>query len=179
MMKAGNSSEAMSVSYSVRDRTGRKIARDRCDDGACELRAECVIGMASEIGAEIFVCVARGEIGFEQTFDGLRDIFRGAAIADLPRNAGVLANGAAYAEVVGIDEIRALLDFFAFEADVGDPVLAASVGAAGDVQFERLIEFRDALFEFFDEPAREGFGLSDGEFAEFGAGASDGAAPER
>ena len=89
--------------------------------------------MAREIGAEIFVCVARSKIGFEQALDGLRDIFRGAAISDLARNAGVLADGAAYAEVVGVDEIRALLDFFAFEADIGDPVLAAGVRATGDV----------------------------------------------
>ncbi len=90
----------------------------------------------------------------------------------------MLADGAADAEVVGVDEIGALLDFLALEADVGDPVLAAGVGAARDVQFERLIEFGDALFEFFDEPAGEGFGLGDGQFAEFGAGAGDGAAPE-
>ena len=73
---------------------------------------------------------------------------------------------------------RALLDFFALEADIGNPVLAAGIRAAGNIYFERLIEFGDALFEFFDEPAGEGFCFSDGEFAEFGAGAGDGAAPE-
>ena len=90
----------------------------------------------------------------------------------------MLADGAAYAEVVGVDEIRALLDFFAFEADIGDPVLAAGVRATGDIQFEWLIEFRDAVFEFFNEPAGEGFCFSDGKFAEFGARAGHCAAPE-
>src|SRR5580692_1897251 len=60
LMKAGNSSEGMSVSHSVRDRAGGKIARDRSNDGAGELCAESVIRMAREIGAEIFVCVAGG-----------------------------------------------------------------------------------------------------------------------
>jgi hypothetical protein len=93
----------MSVSHSVRDWAGGKITRHWCNDGAGELGAKSVIGMAREIGAEIFVCVAGSEISLEQTLDGLRDIFRSAAISDLPRNAGVLADGAAYAEIIGVD----------------------------------------------------------------------------
>src|ERR1700719_1967677 len=124
---------AYSVSNSVRDRADGKIARYRCDVGASELGAEFSVGMACEIGAEVFVCVARGEIRFEQALDRFRDIFRCAAIPDLPRDAGVFANGATDAEVVGVYKIRALLDLFSFEADIGDPVLAAGIRAAGDV----------------------------------------------
>ena len=69
-----------------------------------------------------------------------------------------------------------MLNFFPFEADIGDPVLAAGIRAARDIQFERLIELRDAFFEFLDEPAAEGFRLGDGELAEFGARAGNRAA---
>ena len=72
-----------------------------------------------------------------------------------------------------------MLDLFAFDADVGDPMLAAAVGAAGYVELELLVESRQALFQLFDKPAREALGLGDGELAEFGAGAGDRAAPER
>jgi hypothetical protein len=44
------------------------------------------------------------------------------------------AERAAEGERPGIGEFAFVLDLFAFEADVGDPVLAAAVGAAGDVQ---------------------------------------------
>ena len=91
----------------------------------------------------------------------------------------MLADRSAEAEVVGVGQLAFVLDLLAFDADVGDPVLAAAVGAAGDVEPELLIELRNALFEFVDEPAGEAFGLGDGELAEFGAGAGDGAAPER
>jgi hypothetical protein len=90
----------------------------------------------------------------------------------------VLADRSAEAEVVGVGELALVLDLLAFDADVGDPVLAAAIGAAGDVQLELLVELRQALFELVDEPAREALGLSDGQLAELRAGAGDGAAPE-
>ena len=57
-------------------------------------------------------------------------------------------------------------------------MLAAGVGAAGDVEAYLLVEGGDALFQFGDEPFVEGLGLGDGELAELGAGAGDGSAPE-
>ena len=90
----------------------------------------------------------------------------------------MLADGSAKTEVVGVGELAFVLDFFAFDADVGDPVLAAAVGAAGYVELELLVEAGEAVFELVDEPAREALGLSDGQLAELGAGAGDGAAPK-
>src|ERR1700722_11345471 len=55
LIKAGNNSEDMSVSHSVRDWASGKIARDWCDDGSGELGAESVIGRGREIGTEVFV----------------------------------------------------------------------------------------------------------------------------
>lgn len=179
MMKAGNNSEDMSVSHSVGNRAGGKIARDGRDDGAGKLGAEIAVRMAGKIGAKIFVGVASGEIGFEKAFDGFGNVFRGASISDLTGNAGVFADGAADAEVIGVNQLRALLDFFAFQANIGDPVLAAGIRAARDVQLERLIKFRDAFFEFLDEPASEGLRFGDGEFAEFSARAGHRTTPER
>ena len=66
----------------------------------------------------------------------------------------MVADSAADAEVVGVDELAVVLDLLAFDADVGDPVLAAAVGAAGDVELELLVEAGQALFELLDEPAR-------------------------
>ena len=71
------------------------------------------------------------------------------------------------------------LDFLSFKADIGNPVLAAGVGATGDVEFEMLIERGEAVFEFLDDPTREALGFGDRELAEFGSGAGNGAAPER
>ena len=114
----------------------------------------------------------------QQALDGFGHERRGAAIADRARDGGVLADRSAEAEVVGVGQLALVLDLLAFEADVGDPVLAAAVGAAGDVELELLVELGQALFELVDEPAGEALGLGDGELAELGAGAGDGAAPE-
>ena len=55
-------------------------------------------------------------------------------------------------------------------------MLAAAVGAAGNVQFELLIELRQPLFHLFHQPARKTLGLGDGELAELGTGAGNCAA---
>src|SRR5580698_7039332 len=140
--------------------------------------AEFVVGVTAEPGAEVFVESAVGKVFAEQALDGFGDERCGASIADGARNGGVLADGSAEAEVISVGELAFVLDLFAFYADVGDPVLAAAVGAAGDVELELLVEAGEALLELVDEPAGEAFGFSDGELAEFGAGAGDGAAPE-
>ncbi len=57
-------------------------------------------------------------------------------------------------------------------------MLAAGVGAAGDVELDLLVEGGEAIFHLGDEPLREGLGFGDGELAELGSGAGDGAAPE-
>ena len=102
----------------------------------------------------------------------------GTPIADGPGDGGVLADGSAYTEIKRVHHPALVLDLLAFHPDVGDPVLAAAIGAAGHVQLELLIEAGQPLFQFVDNPAGEALGLGDGELAEFGAGAGDRAAPE-
>src|SRR5580704_540236 len=122
--------------------------------------------------------MARGvEVG-EQARDGVGDFFGGAAVANGAGDGGELAYAAAYAEIVGVDHFAFVLDFLAFDADVGDPVLATGVGAAGDVELDVFLVAGEAVFELLGEPTGVGFGFGESEFAEFGARASDGAAHE-
>ncbi len=148
------------------------------DDGSGELGAEGVVVGAGEVGAEVFAFGAGGEVAVEEAFDGGGAVFCGGTVAQRTGGAGVFAYGSADAEVEGVDEGSVLLDLFAFEADVGDPVLAAGVGAAGDVELDLLVEAGEAVFHLGDEPLVEALGLGDGEFAELCAGAGDGSAPE-
>jgi hypothetical protein len=157
---------------------GWGVAVYRIDNRAVELGAEVVVRGAGEVGAEVFALLADGEVAAEETVQSIWDILRRGAEAERSGGAGVLADGAADAEVEGVDELAVLLDLLALEADVGDPVLAAGVGAAGDVELDLLIEAGEAILHLGDEPLGEALGLGDGELAELGAGAGDGAAPE-
>src|SRR5580704_5357841 len=122
--------------------------------------------------------MARGvEVG-EQARDGVGDFFGGAAVANGAGDGGELAYAAAYAEIVGVDDFAFVLDFLALDADVGDPVLAAGVGAAGDVELDVFLIAGETVFELLGEPTGVGFGFGESEFAEFGAGAGYGAANE-
>jgi hypothetical protein len=67
----------------------------------------------------------------------------------------MLANRSSDAEVVGVDELPVLLDLLALQPEVSDPVLAATIGASGDVQLEVLLEARQPLVEFFAQPTGE------------------------
>ena len=93
---------------------------------------------------KIFFGPAVGQVLAQQALDGFGHQRRGAAIADRARDGCVLADRSAEAEVVSVGQLALVLDLLAFDADVGDPVLAAAVGAAGDVQPELLVELRAA-----------------------------------
>ena len=83
------------------------------------------------------------------------------------------AHGSTDAEVERSDQRSILLDLLAFKTDLGDPVLSAGVGAAGDVELDLLVEGGKALFHLGDEPACEALSLRDGELAKFGTSAGD------
>src|SRR3989454_151560 len=102
-----------------------------------------------------------------------------SATAPPPSHGLSRAERAADAEVVGAHERAVDLQLLALDADVGDPVLAARVGAAGDVQLHVLLKARQPPLEILDEPLREALGLRQRELAELGARAGDGAAAER
>src|ERR1019366_7804828 len=129
--------------------------------------------MSSEEPAQIFVLFPRHEVTIQQTLDSVRDFCGRAAISHRTRNGLMQANRAANAEVIGVDELPVLLDLLALKPEIGDPVLAATVGASGDVQLEMLLEARQPLVEFFRQPATKRLRFGDRDFAEFSAGAGD------
>ena len=143
------------------------------EDGAQVVRGVAGQEILQRLGAAALLM----EVG-QEARDGAGDIGRGATIANGAGDGSNLADAAADAEVVGVHHFAVDFNFFAFEADVGDPVLAARVGAAGDVQLDVFLVAGEALVELFGEPARVRFGFGEREFAEFGAGAGDRAANE-
>lgn len=157
---------------------GGEIAEGEGGGTAGEDGAEGVGGLRGEEMLERVLGGALGVVGAEETGDGVGNFFGAAAVADGTGDGSELANGAAHAEIVGVNELAIELDFFAFDTDVGDPVLPATVGAAGDVEFDVVAKAGETVFELFGEPAGERLGFGESEFAEFGAGAGDGAANE-
>ena len=135
--------------------------------------------MTGKKAPQILTRPAIGEVAAQQAFDGFRDLGREAAKSDRPRNRLIQAERTAQAEVVGVHHVAVDLDLLAFDSDVGDPVLSATVGAAGDVQFQVLIKSGQAFFQFFHQPARKAFRLGDGQLAELRTAAGDGSAPKR
>src|SRR5579862_370457 len=155
-----------------------QIALDGSQHFAGKTTAEFVIAVAGEPGAEILIFPAALDVFAQEPLDSVRDKRSSATVADGTGDAGVLSYGSAQAKVVGIRQLAFMLDFLSFDADVGNPVLAAAVGTAGDMKPKLLIKLWQALFEFLDKPTGKAFCLRDGKFAKFGAGAGDSAAPE-
>src|SRR5277367_1348490 len=96
--------------------------------------------MAGKELAEIFFRSAIFVELVEKTLDRAGHIRGGAAVTYRPGDSGEFAYASAHAEIVGVDHLAFDLDFLAFQADIGDPVLTATVGAAGDVDAELLLE---------------------------------------
>src|SRR5271166_1587289 len=96
--------------------------------------AEFFVAVAAEPGAKVFAWSAIGKILAQEALDGFRDQRCRATITDRARDGGVLADRAAKTEIICVGELAFVLDFFAFNADVGYPVLSAAVGAAGYVE---------------------------------------------
>src|SRR5439155_5295193 len=114
----------------------RQIALDGKENFAGEDFADLVIGFAREKSAQRFVLETMFlKIG-QQAFDGIGDVGGGAAITNWPRDGRNLSEAAADTEIIGIHKLAVLLDLLAFNADVGDPVLAAAIWAASNVQLD-------------------------------------------
>src|SRR5215469_3029160 len=140
--------------------------------------AQVVGGVAREEGLQRFGIVAMGVECVEKARNGVGNFLGWATVADGARDRSNLADTASETEVVGVDKPAVLLDFLAFQANVGDPVLAARVWAAGDVQLDVFLVAGVALIELFGQPSGKGFGFGEREFAELRAGAGDGATRE-
>jgi hypothetical protein len=67
-----------------------------------------------------------------------------------------VADAAADAEVVGINHLAAGPDFLSFNANVGDPVLPAGIGATGNVETKFVLKVGETLFQLLGKPAGKG-----------------------
>src|SRR5580765_7894779 len=102
--------------------------------------------MAREKAPQVFARHAPEFERAKQAFDGVRNFAGKATIANRTRDGREGANAAADAKVVGVHEFAMVTNFFAFDADVGDPVLSATVRAAGHVELQIVRELRQAVF---------------------------------
>src|SRR5689334_5820493 len=128
--------------------------------------------------AEVLSGVPLFQIAGQQALNGVRHFTGRAAISNWPAKARTLAHGPAQAEIIGVLDAPVDLELLAFQADIGNAVLAATVRAAGDIELQLLVKRRQALLQLFHQPSRKGLRLSDGEFAELAAGAGHSPAPE-
>ena len=134
--------------------------------------------MAREELAEILGRTLRDEVMLQQSLDRVRNFGCESAVADRTSDRLMESDRSTEAEIVGVQQAVSGFDFFAFDADIGNPVLAATVGAAGDVQLQVLLKAGEPFLQLFDEPARKTLGFGDRELAEFRTAAGDGASPE-
>jgi hypothetical protein len=156
----------------------RKIAEGDETGATGKDRSKSVVGVTNEEMLERFAAMAITVEGVEKTRDGFGNFLSAATVAYGTRDGSNVANAAADAEVVSVDKFAFDFDFLAFDANVGDPVLAATVGAASDVKFELMVEAGIAVLQSFGEPASETLGFRESQFAEFGAGAGHSATHE-
>src|SRR5258708_33342390 len=112
----------------------------------------------------------------QQTLDRCRYFACRAAVADGARNRRVPTDRAPDAEVVSVDELIAGAHLLPLDADVGDPMLAATVRATSDVDLELFAVLGKPLVKLLHKPPREALRLRDGQLAELHAGAGDRAA---
>src|SRR5947207_10550257 len=141
----------------------RWIAHHRLALFAGQESAQLSFRVAREELPQVLFRRALDQVLAQEPFYGLRRFLRRAAKANRTRECRVLANAAAYAEIVGIYHLAVDLYLLAFHADVRQPVLPATVRASGHIEAQLLVELRYTLLQLFHQPAGERFGLGDGQ----------------
>ena len=128
---------------------------------------KCCFRMPREKLAQVLYTMAIFKIAAQQALDGIWHFARRATITHGTAKARVLSHGAAQTEIVSVLNSTVDLELFAFEPDIGDAVLAATVRAARDMQLQVLVKFGKALLQLFHQ------------HASFGGGAGFQVGPER
>src|SRR3972149_9560970 len=134
--------------------------------------------MLSHELAKIYAIRPAIQVRRQQALDGARHLGRGAAVADRPGLALVLADSTPHTEVICIDHRPAHLDLLALDADVGDPVLATAIRATGHVDLEVLVKSWHPLLKLFHQPLGEALRLREGQLTEFRSRARNRTPPE-
>src|SRR5580658_7838536 len=127
---------------------------------------------------QILVCFSVLVKSGQQPLDSIGNIRGGAAIANGPGDRSNLAEAPADTEVVGVYHPAIYFDFLSFNADVGDPMLPATIRAASDVESQLFLKIGKPLFEFLREPSRKAFCFRQCELAKFRSRAGHGSACE-
>src|SRR6267378_6805087 len=164
---------------SQRHSAGRGVAFDWSDKFSGQPSANLLVRVAREKAAQIFAGRALPVEFAQQPLDGVRHFGRRAPITYRPRNRRKLPHAAPNAEVIRVHHPSIDLQLLAFDADVRDPMLPATIRASSDVQLELLLEPRQALIELFRKPAREALCFCQRQLAKFRTGAGNGAARKR
>src|ERR1039458_1230100 len=115
------------IAHAVRHAAGGSVALDGGKNLAGQKGAQFVVRMAAEPGAQVLLRLAAGEIVAQQAFDRFRHQLGEAAITHRAGDRGVLAHRSPQAEVVGVGELALVLDLLPLDADVCNPMLAATV----------------------------------------------------
>src|SRR6266481_4107916 len=161
---------------SQRHAAGRGVAFDWSDKFSGQPSANLLVRVAREKAAQIFAGRALPVEFAQQPLDGVRHFGSRAPITYRPRNRRKLPHAAPNAEVIRVHHPSIDLQLLAFDADVRDPMLPATIRASSDVQLELLLKPRQALIELFRKPAREALCFCQRQLAKFRTGASYGAA---
>src|SRR5262245_55270746 len=132
----------MSAVDAVRRAGCRDIARDRLDELAGQESTQLVVGVTGGELAEVLARPPLGEKATQQALHCRSHLGGRQAKSDRTGDRLMAADGAADAEVVGVDDRSVDFDLLALDAEIGDPMLAAAVRAARDVDPELLIEAR-------------------------------------
>src|SRR5207237_8133814 len=82
------------------------------------------------------------EIGFQQSLDRLRRVFRLEVVIDLLPHIGIRTKAAAGKQMIALDRINILADINLRrdQPDIADVMLRAGMMAAGDVDVERRVD---------------------------------------
>src|SRR5579864_1563095 len=134
--------------------------------------------MPREESAQIFTRLAALVEPGEQPLDSIRNLGSGAAVANRPRDRRKLPDASANAEVIRIHHAAIHFDFFALDADISDPMLPATIRAAGDIEPQLLLEIGEALFKLLRKPSRKALRLGKRELAKLRTRAGHGSTRE-
>src|SRR6185312_6806262 len=163
---------------SVRHAARRQVTLNGDDFLACQERAQCRVSMPSKKLSQILSAFTPIHVCAQKALNGVGRLLRATAVSNGTAKAGKGAHTAAQAEVIGVLKMTIYFDLFAFQSDIRNAMLPATVWASGNVQFELLIKSGQTVFQFFHQPSGKCFCLSDGQLAKLGSGAGHGAAPE-
>src|ERR1700675_4071818 len=120
----------------------RQIAGDRFHRFARQKLPQLRVRVPRKELTQVLVGLTCGEILPEQSLDRIRNLRRKAAISHGPRGRLMQTERSAQAEVIGIDDAAVDFHLLAINANVGNPMLSATVRASGNVQLQVLIETR-------------------------------------